>query len=170
MKLLTLESEQNMRTKTVPLPDHMEEIMADGNPIKFGADEIEIITIEDKSTYAMSPYVDGQKKRDEIARDDDGREVHLLFDVTARWVKGLNKGMTQKVTVRFDREAKFVAGDVLASDGDEVVYTASGRKSGDFVNMSATIDSPKGWSVSRNMWTDEDIDDSTGSKSDYSAV
>lgn len=170
MRLLRSESEQNTGTKTVPLPDHMEEIMADGNPIKFGADEIEIITIEDKSTYAMSPYVDGQKKRDEIARDDDGREVHLLFDVTARWVKGLNKGMTQKVTVRFDREAKFVAGDVLASDGDEVVYTASGRKSGDFVNMSATIDSPKGWSVSRNMWADEDIDYSTGSKSDYSAV
>ena len=95
MRVLTSEPEQNMSTKTVPLPDHMEEIMADGNPIKFGADEIEIITIEDKSTYAMSPYVDGQKKRDEIARDDDGREVHLLFDVTARWVKGLNKGMTE---------------------------------------------------------------------------
>ena len=142
--------------------------MADGTPIKFAAEEIEIITIEDKSTYAMSPYVDGKKKRDEIARDADGREVHLLFDVTARWVSGLNKGMTQKVTVRFDQAAEFVAGDVLASDGDEVVYTASGRKSGEFVNMSATVDSPKGWVVKRNMWADEDTDDYTGSKSNYS--
>ena len=114
--------------------------------------------------------MDGKKKRDEIARDADGREVHLLFDVTARWVSGLNKGMTQKVTVRFDQAAEFVAGDVLASDGDEVVYTASGRKSGEFVNMSATVDSPKGWVVKRNMWADEDTDDYTGSKSNYSTV
>lgn len=170
MRVLASEPEQKTSTKTVPLPDREEEIMADGNPIKFGADEIEIITIEDKSTYAMSPYVDGKKKRDEIARDDDGREVHLLFDVTARWVKGLNKGMTQKVTVRFDREAEFVAGDVLVSDGDVVVYTATGRKSGEFVNMSATIDSEAGWRTDRNMWADEDIDDYTGSKSDYSGV
>lgn len=144
--------------------------MANGKPIKFAAEEIEIMLIEDKSTFAMSPYIDGEKQRGEIARDDDGREVHMLFDVTARWVNGLNKGMTQKVAVRFDGEADFTAGDVLVSAGDEVVYTATGRLSGKFVNMGATVDSPSGWKVTRNMWADEDSDDSSGSKLDFSGV
>lgn len=144
--------------------------MANGKPIKLAAEEIEIMLIEDKSTFAMSPYVDGEKKRGEIARDDDGREVHMLFDVVVRWTGGLNKGMTQKVGVRFDREAEFTAGDVLVSAGDEVLYIATGRWSGEYVNMGATVDSPKGWKVDRNMWADDDSDDSTDSKLGFSGV
>lgn len=163
-----------MITKTVTLPDLEEFIMANGKSIKLAADEVQIFITEDTSTFAMSPYRDGQKLRDEILKDDDGREVHLLFDVTVRWVSGANKGATQKLTVRFDRAEEFEAGDVLVSGNKDkdavVVYTPSGRKNGDFVNMSATLDSADGWIVDHNMWNDQDIDDYTGSKSDYSAV
>lgn len=172
MRLLASEPEQNTSTKTVPLPNWKEKIVATQKPLKFKADEIEIFVTEDKSTVAMNPYVNGKKKRGEIARDDDGREVHMLFDVTARWIDGVSKGANQKVTLRFDRVAEFEAGDVLVSDDDVVTYVPSGRttEGSTFVDLSATLDSEAGWSTDRNMWADEDIDDYTGSKSDYSGV
>ena len=141
--------------------------MANQKPLKFKADEVEIFVTEDKSTIAMNPYVNGKKKRDEIARDADGREVHLLFEVIARWVDGASKGANQKVTLRFDRAAEFEAGDVLVGDGDVIAYVPSGRttEGSTFVDLSATLDSEAGWSISRNMWSDEDTDDYTGSKS-----